>query len=166
MPKICLILHAMKREQLLDYFCENKKVDIDLPLDPIAAEEILQDKRHHADTFAAEQDRVLHRNWNEGDHIEIPAREPLPLRFDGLRGAGSCSTVHRRVDVCTQDFYAVKQQNSSDAKEHLKKGNRSSKMSSTSAHCTICQVLRAGSHLRSSTQACSDSRCQEALDPL
>ena len=121
MAKICLILGGMKQERLVDYFCEGQKTDVDLPLSTKNAERILYQHPLHAATFAAEQYRAVSRKWDDGDHIEIPEEEPLPLCFESMYGSGSYGTVQRYKDAFKPMLYAVKEQNSADARIHLQR---------------------------------------------
>ena len=121
MTKICLILCGMKQERLVDYFCESQKRDVDLPLSMETVEGILYQEPLHAATFATEQYRAVSRKWDNGEHIEIPEEEPLPLCFDGKYGKGSYGTVQRYKDALKSEFYAVKEQNSADARDHLQR---------------------------------------------
>lgn len=121
MAKICLILRGMNQRRLLDYFRASRKGDIDLPLSTKAVEGILYNDPSHATTFATEQYRAVRRKWDDGDHIEIPEEEPLPLCFDGKYGKGSYGTVQRYKDAFKPVLYAVKEQNSADAQKHLKR---------------------------------------------
>ena len=121
MAKICLILCGMKQERLVDCFCESQKRDVDLPLSTATVEQIMYQDPSHAATFATEQYRAVSRKWDDGDHIEIPEEEPLPLCFDGKYGEGSFGTVQRYKDAFKPVLYAVKVQNSADARKHLQR---------------------------------------------
>lgn len=121
MAKICLILCGMKQERLVDCFCESQKRDVDLPLSAATVEQIMYQHPSHAATFATEQYRAVSRKWDDGDHIEIPEEEPLPLCFDGNYGKGSYGTVQRYKDAFKPVLYAVKEQNSADARNHLQR---------------------------------------------
>ncbi len=121
MPKICLILYGMKQEILVDCFCESQKRDVDLPLSTETVEQIMYQDPSHAAAFATEQYRAVNRKWEDGDHIEIPEEEPLPLCFDGIYGKGSYVTVQRYRDPFKPLVYAVKEGNSADARDHLQR---------------------------------------------
>ncbi len=121
MAKICLILFGMKQERLVDCFCESQKRDVDLPLSTETVEQIMYQDPSHAATFATEQYRAVKRKWEDGDHIEIPEEEPLPLCYDGNYGKGSYGTVQRYKDVFKPELYAVKEQRSADARDHLQR---------------------------------------------
>ena len=121
MAKICLILFGMKQERLVDCFCESQKRDVDLPLSTETVKQIMYQNPSHAATFATEQYRAVNRKWEDGDHIEIPEEEPLPLCYNGNYGKGSYGTVQRYKDVFKPEFYAVKEQRSADAGDHLRR---------------------------------------------
>ncbi|KAL9102112.1 MAG: hypothetical protein Q9163_002696 [Psora crenata] len=119
MAKICLILHGMEREGLLEQFCRHNKEDINLPLETHVLEDQMGLGRRNAATFAAEQYRAVCRPWKNGEHIEIPEEEPLPLRFEAFYASGSFGTVQRLRDVVTEELYARKLQTAADGKDHL-----------------------------------------------
>ena len=121
MAKICLILCGMKQERLVDYFCESQKTDIDLPVSVDSAKLIMHQDLEHAATFATEQYRVVRRDWKDGGHIEIPEEEPLPLSFEKRYGSGSYASVERYRDVFENKCYAVKEQDTDDARSHLQR---------------------------------------------
>lgn len=121
MAKICLVLCGMKQERLVDYFCESQKMDVDLPLSLETAERIMHQDREHAATFATEQYRAVRRDWNDGDHIEIPEEEPLPLCWERRYGMGSYGTVQRYKDAFEPVLYAVKEQHAVEGRSHLQR---------------------------------------------
>ena len=121
MAKICLILCGMKQQRLVDYFCASQKMDVDLPLSLETAKRIMYQDRGHAAIFVTEQYRAVRRDWNDGDHIEIPEEEPLPLCWEHKYGQGSFGSVQRYRDAFgpVRVLYAVKEQNAADARKHL-----------------------------------------------
>ena len=121
MAKICLILCGMKQERLVDYFCESQKTDVHLPISAETAKQILHQDHEHAATFATEQYRVVRRDWKDGGHIEIPEEEPLPLSFEKMYGRGSFASVQRYRDAFEPVVYAVKEQDTDDARSHLQR---------------------------------------------
>ena len=121
MAKICLILCGMKQERLVDYFCESQKTDFHLPVSVEIAKQILHQDREHAATFTTEQYRVVRRDWKDGGHIEIPEEEPLPLLFEKMYGRGSYASVQRYRDAFEPVVYAVKEQDTDDARSHLQR---------------------------------------------
>ena len=121
MAKICLILCGMKQERLVDYFCESQKTDVHLPVSVETAKQILHQDPEHAATFTTEQYRVIRRDWKDGGHIEIPEEEPLPLSFEKKYGKGSFASVQRYRDAFEPVVYAVKEQDTDDARSHLQR---------------------------------------------
>lgn len=121
MAKICLILCGMKQARLVDYFCESQKADVDLPLSLETAERIMHQDREHAATFVTEQYRAVRRDWNDGDHIEVPEEEPLPLVWERRYGMGSYGTVQRYKDAFGPTLYAVKEQRVVEGRSHLQR---------------------------------------------
>ena len=120
MAKICLILRAMKLERLLDHICEHSKDDRHLPLERTMLERILgPDDAPHASTFVAEQYRAICRTWNDGNHLEIPEEEPLPLEHIFKYGDGSYGTVTKTKHAFTGMYYARKEQN--EGSKHLRR---------------------------------------------
>ena len=114
MARICLILRTMRLERLLDPICEHFKDDRHLPMERIMLERILgPDDAPHASTFVAEQYRAICRTWNDGQHLEIPEEEPLPLEYIEKYGEGSYGTVTKTRHAFTGMFYARKEQTES-----------------------------------------------------
>lgn len=119
MAKICLVLKGMERPGLLDHFCRSQKADIELALPIHVLEDLFQADKYYAGIFATEQYRVVRRTWNEGDHIEIPKEEPLPLLFLHEYTSGGFGTVQSYKDVHTHEVFARKEQITTDARDHL-----------------------------------------------
>ena len=120
MARICLILRGMKLERLLDHICEHSKDDRHLPLERTMLERILgPEHAPHASTFVAEQYRAICRTWNDGDHLEIPDVEPLPLEHIVKYGDGSYGTVSKTRHAFTSMYYARKEQ--TDGNNHLRR---------------------------------------------
>ena len=120
MARICLILRGMKLERLLDHICEHSKDDRHLPLDCTTLERILgPEHAPHASTFVAEQYRAICRTWNDGDHLEVPDVEPLPLEHMVEYGNGSYGTVSQARHAFTGMFYARKEQ--TEGSKHLER---------------------------------------------
>ena len=120
MARICLILRGMKLERLLDHICEHDKDDRHLPLERTMLERILgPEHAPHARTFVAEQYRTICRTWNDGDHLEIPDIEPLPLKHIVKYGDGSYGTVSKTQHAITSMYYARKEQ--IDGNKHLRR---------------------------------------------
>ncbi|KAL8691005.1 MAG: hypothetical protein Q9218_003681 [Villophora microphyllina] len=128
MAAICLILTNMRCQNLLEDFLDSNKLDSDLPLNK---EQIAQVLRHehseHASTFFTEQSRVKPRTWNEGQHLELEEEEPLPFKFEQDYDEGSYGKVSMVSDPRTGEFFARKQQHTSNeeheyiaAQNHLK----------------------------------------------
>ena len=119
MAKICLILRGMKQERLLDYFCEKSKDDKHLPLRLDSVKEILEpEDADHAGIFVTEQYRAVCRTWNDGEHIEIAEREPLPLVFMKTYKSGPYATVRSYRHAFTDVYYACKEHISHEARSH------------------------------------------------
>lgn len=126
MARICLILRGMSQETLLDDFCESNFADDNLPFRKDTLVSMLDlaqvhDFAYHAATFHAEQYRAICRTWNDGDHIEIPETEPLPLLplvFESYN-AGSFGFVMKVRHAFTDVFYARKEQRSHEGRGHL-----------------------------------------------
>lgn len=116
--KICLVLKGMERPELLVHFFRCEQANVELPLPEQHLQTILKGNQY-ASVFAVEQYRVVRRPWNEGGHIEIPQREPLPLLFTHDYPSGSFGTVQCYTDVDSQERYARKEQITHDAEEHL-----------------------------------------------
>ena len=111
MARICLILRAMRLEKLLDHICEYDKDDRHLPLERSMLERILgPEDAPHASTFVAEQYRAICRTWNDGQHLEIPDVEPLPLEYIDKYGDGSYGIVTKERHAFTGMYYARKEQ--------------------------------------------------------
>ena len=122
MAKICLILRGMKQERLLDDFYAHQKVDESLPLHQNTVEGILQrEDACHATTFVTEQYRAVRRTWKDGDHLEIPDEEPLPLIFERDYRSGSYGMVQRHRDAFSEACYARKEQVAPDARKHMER---------------------------------------------
>ena len=120
MARICLILRGMKQERLLDHICEHSKDDRHLPFERTMLERILgPEDAPHASTFVAEQYRAIRRTWNDGDHLEIPDGEPLPLEHISKYGDGSYATVTRTRHAFTGMYYARKEQ--PEGRKHLER---------------------------------------------
>ena len=119
MSKTCLVLKGMQRPDLLAHFCRRQKADVGLPLSVDELEAILQGDKARATLFATEQYRVVRRTWNDGEHIDIPEREPLPLKIDHHYASGSFGMVNCYQDVDSQEFFAAKQQLLHDTGKHL-----------------------------------------------
>ncbi len=120
MARICLILRGMKQERLLDFFCEESKDDEDLPLKVETVRTIFDpDDADHAKTFSTEQYRAVCRTWNDGEHIEIPEAEPLPLTLINEYEKGSYGGVTRRRHAFTDAFYACMEQISDEPRAEL-----------------------------------------------
>ena len=120
MAKVCLILHGMKQERLLDYFCDKSKDDKHLPLRLDSVKEILEpEDADYAEIFVTEQYRAVCRTWDDGEHIEIAEKEPLPLVFMGEYMLGANATVRRCRHAFTNVYYACKEQISHETRSHL-----------------------------------------------
>ena len=120
MAKICLILRGMKQERLLDYFCDKSKDDNHLPLRLDSVKEILEpEDADHAGIFVTEQYRAVCRTWNDGEHIEIAEKEPLPLVFMSEYMLGANAMVRRCRHAFTNVYYACKEQISHETRSHL-----------------------------------------------
>ncbi len=122
MARICLILRATKLERLLDCICEHSKDDRHLPFERTMLERILgPEDAPHASTFVAEQYRAICRTWNDGDHLEIPEEEPLPLEHIDKYGNGSYGTVTKTRHAFTGMYYARKEHTSPEGSEHFRR---------------------------------------------
>ncbi len=122
MARICLILRAMKMERLLDHICEHSKDDKHLPFERTMLEHILApEDAPHASTFVAEQYRAICRTWNDGDHLDIPEEEPLPLEKKKWYGDGSYGTVTQNRHAFTGMYYARKEETSTGGSKHLQR---------------------------------------------
>ena len=142
MAKICLILRGMKLERLLDYICEHSKDDRHLPLERTMLERMLgPEHAPHASTFVAEQYRAICRTWNDGDHLEIPDIEPLPLEHIDKYGDGSYGTVSKTRHAFTSMYYARKEQ--TEGSKHLRREiSRLKKLNHRDSHRHVVQFVK------------------------
>ncbi|KAL8727656.1 MAG: hypothetical protein Q9166_005892 [cf. Caloplaca sp. 2 TL-2023] len=111
MAKICLILTGMQQQHLLEDFLEHQVVDEDLPIEKPKVQEILKNAHaNYASLFYTEQRRVVPRQWDEGEHLEIEEEEPLPLVVGRELNSGSYGAVIVVHDPFSKALYARKQQ--------------------------------------------------------
>lgn len=111
MAKICLILTGMQQQHLLEDFLEHQVVDEDLPIERPKVQEILRNGHaDYASAFYTEQRRIVPREWNEGQHLEIEEEEPLPLVVRKDLNSGSYGAVVMVEDPISGALYARKQQ--------------------------------------------------------
>lgn len=112
MGKVCLILNTINRREWLDIFLNEPYTDHDLPINDRDLKMCLPDQE--ASLFLAEQYRAVPREWPTGKHIKVADEEPLPLRYQFFKGAGSYSIVDQVQDPFTDIVYVRKKQKLSD----------------------------------------------------
>ncbi|KAL8799867.1 MAG: hypothetical protein Q9182_005574 [Xanthomendoza sp. 2 TL-2023] len=120
MAKICLILTGMQQQHLLEDFLEHQVLDEDLPMEKPKVQGILQNGHaNYASLFYTEQHRVIPRQWDEGQHLELEEEGPLPLVIGRDLNAGSYGAVKEVGDPFSAARYAGKLQRiSSEQREN------------------------------------------------
>ncbi|XTI85962.1 kinase-like protein [Cenococcum geophilum] len=103
MARICLILQVLEKRELLEHFLTAGILDSSIPLPQARLEQILGENRTPEDVelFLAEQYRACPRNWEEGEHLTLEKREPLPFyhyRSLGHGGQGSVDEIKSALD--------------------------------------------------------------------
>ncbi|KAL8833348.1 MAG: hypothetical protein Q9176_008025 [Flavoplaca citrina] len=115
MAKICLILTGMQQQHLLEDFLEHQIIDEDLPMEKPKVQEVLQNGHaNYVSLFYTEQRRVVPRQWDEGQHLELEEEEPLPLVIGRDLNSGSYGTVKVVDDPISNTTYAGKLQRTSN----------------------------------------------------
>ena len=110
MANICLILRGMEQERLFDAFWQSGTTDTSLPLSVVELQRILKDDDlQNASIFAAEQYRIVRRDWRDGDHLTLLDKEPLPLILETTLVLGSLGLVERVKDSFTNAVYMRKE---------------------------------------------------------
>lgn len=110
MARICLILEILGRRELFECFIVAEIFDTSLPLSQSRLEQVLGENRTHEDVelFLAEQYRAYPRNWEEGEHLKLERREPLPFRHCRSLGHGGQGSVDEIESVLSQQTFARK----------------------------------------------------------
>ncbi|KAI4281710.1 MAG: hypothetical protein L6R38_003492 [Xanthoria sp. 2 TBL-2021] len=115
MTKICLILTGMQQQHLLEDFLEHQVLDEHLPIERPKVQEILRNGHtNYASLFYTEQRRVVPRQWDEGQHLELEEEEPLPVVIGRELNSGSYGAVKLVEDPISKAQYAAKLQRTSN----------------------------------------------------
>ena len=110
MARICLILQVLEKRELLEHFLTAEILDSSIPLPQVRLEQILGENRTPQDVvlFLAEQYRACPRNWEEGEHLTLEKREPLPFRHCRSLGHGGQGSVDEIKSALDQRIFARK----------------------------------------------------------
>jgi len=110
MARICLVLQVLEKRELLEHFLAAEILDSAIPLPQVRLEQILGENRTPQDVelFLAEQYRACPRNWEEGEHLTLEKREPLPFRPSRSLGHGGQGSVDEIKSALDQRIFARK----------------------------------------------------------
>ena len=110
MARICLILQVLEKRELLEHFLTAEILDSSIPLPQTRLEQILGENCTPQDVelFLAEQYRACPRNWEEGEHLTLEKREPLPFRPCRPLGHGGQGSVDEIKSALDQRIFARK----------------------------------------------------------
>ena len=145
--KVCLVLNGMRQKGMFEDFHNIEFTDSDLPLVLSQCRQLFEpDHPNCAEIFVSEQYRVISRPWNDGDHIDIRANEPLPLKYRGKYRAGTFGMVNRVCDAFSGEVFALKQQTvldtDSSASENLEHFQREAGLLKGLRHRHIIQLAK------------------------
>jgi hypothetical protein len=99
MARIYLILQVLEKRELLEHFLTAEILDSSIPLPQVRLEQILENRTpQDVELFLAEQSRACPRNWEEGEHLTLEKREPLPFRPCRSLGHGTVDEIKSALD--------------------------------------------------------------------